>query len=152
MKSSRKVPFTISQTVRQDCMCLHVQRASRAIGRMFDDAFRPFGLNNFQFALLMLLNRPNAPTIGGLAEDLTMDRTTLTANLKPLERRRLVSVRRDIKDARTKLVTLTDAGNALLAKCVPQWRSANESARARLGGKNLSSLYSGLNLLAEGTS
>ena len=133
-------------------MCLHVQRASRAIGRMFDDAFRPFGLNNFQFALLMLLNRPNAPTIGGLAEDLTMDRTTLTANLKPLERRGLVSVRRDSKDARVKLVTLTDAGNALLAKCVPQWRSANESARARFGDKNLPSLYSGLNLLAEGTS
>ena len=133
-------------------MCLHVQRASRAIGRMFDDAFRPFGLNNFQFALLMLLNRPNAPTIGGLAEDLAMDRTTLTANLKPLERRGLVSVRRDSKDARVKLVTLTDAGNALLAKCVPQWLSANESARARFGDKNLPSLYSGLNLLAEGTS
>jgi len=133
-------------------MCLHLKRASRVIGRMFDDAFRPFGLNNFQFSLLMLLNRPNAPTIGGLAEDLAMDRTTLTANLKPLERRGLVSVRRDSKDARVKLVTLTDAGNALLAKCVPQWRSANESARARLSGKDLPVLYSGLNLLAVGAS
>src|SRR6516225_10279835 len=100
MKSSSKVPFTISQMVRQDCLCLRVQRASRGIGRMFDDAFRPFGLNNFQFSLLMMLNRPSPPTIGGLAESLAMDRTTITANLKPLERRGLLTVRRDDKDSR----------------------------------------------------
>ena len=92
------VPLEITRMVRDNCLCLRVQRASRAIGRMFDDAFRPYGLTNFQFSLLMMLNRPSPPTIGGLAENLAMDRTTITANLKPLERRRLVSVHRDDED------------------------------------------------------
>src|SRR6516225_1641350 len=85
---TRKTAVTprMAQTVLKNCMCLRVQRASRVVGRMFDDAFRPLGLNNFQFSLLMLLNRPISPTIGGLAADLSMDRTTITANLKPLER------------------------------------------------------------------
>jgi DNA-binding MarR family transcriptional regulator len=94
---------------------------------MFDDAFRPLGLNNFQFSLLMLLNRPISPTIGGLAADLSMDRTTITANLKPLERRGLLAVRRDSKDARIKLVALTAAGRTLLAECISRWQAANAS-------------------------
>src|SRR5215813_3876045 len=94
------VPFEITRMVRDSCLCLRVQRASRAIGRMFDDAFRPYGLTNFQFSLLMMLNRPSPPTIGTLADDLAMDRTTVTANVKLLERRRLLTVHRDDKDSR----------------------------------------------------
>jgi len=134
--------------VRENCLCLRVQRASRAIGRMFDDAFRPFGLTNFQFSLLMMLNRPSPPTIGGLAENLAMDRTTITANLKPLERRGLVTVRRDDNDSRVKLVALTGAGRSLLAKCVQHWQAANEAVRARVGANELSSLYSNLDVIA----
>jgi DNA-binding transcriptional ArsR family regulator len=65
----------------------------------------------------MMLNRLSPPTIGGLADSLGMDRTTITANLKPLERRGLLSVRRDKGDVRVKLVFLTAAGQSLLAKC-----------------------------------
>src|SRR5215471_13161254 len=142
------VPFEITRMVRENCLCLRVQRASRAIGRMFDDAFRPFGLTNFQFSLLMMLNRPSPPTIGGLAENLAMDRTTITANLKPLERRGLVTVRRDDNDSRVKLVALTGAGRSLLAKCVQHWQAANEAVRARVGANELSSLYSNLDVIA----
>ena len=116
---------------------------------MFDDAFRPFGLNNFQFSLLMMLNRPSPPTIGGLAESLAMDRTTITANLKPLERRGLLTVRRDDKDSRVKLVTLTSAGHSLLAKCVERWQAANDAVRSRVSANELSSLYSNLDVIAE---
>src|SRR5262249_42409154 len=133
------VPFEITRMVRDNCLCLRVQRASRGIGRMFDDAFRPFGLTNFQFSLLMMLNRPSPPTIGGLAESLAMDRTTITANLKPLERRGLLIARRDENDSRVKLVMLTSAGRSLLAKCVERWQAANEAVRSRGGGDELSS-------------
>ena len=116
---------------------------------MFDDAFRPFGLTNFQFSLLMMLNRPSPPTIGGLAESLAMDRTTITANLKPLDRRGLLTVRRDDKDSRVKLVTLTNAGRSLLTKCVERWQAANDAVRSRVGVNELSSLYSNLDVIAE---
>ena len=142
----------IAQTVLENCMCLRVQRASRVVGRIFDNAFRPLGLNNFQFSLLMLLTRPISPTIGSLAADLSMDRTTITANLKPLERRGLLTVRRDSKDARIKLVALTAAGRTLLAECMSRWQAANASVRAILDKRNLRSFYSDLDHIAESSS
>jgi DNA-binding MarR family transcriptional regulator len=149
MATPAAVPFDTARMVREHCLCLRVQRASRAIGRMFDDAFRPFGLTNFQFSLLMMLNRPSPLTIGGLAEDLAMDRTTITANLKPLERRGLLTVRRDVKDSRVKLVILTHAGRSLLAKCVKHWQAANDAVRIRLGAGELGALYANLDVIAE---
>ena len=142
------IPSETTLMVRDYCLCLHVQRASRAISRMFDDAFRPFGLTNFQFSLLMMLNRPSPPTIGTLAEDLAMDRTTMTANLKVLERRGLLTVRRDHDDSRVKLVVLTRAGRSLLAKCVERWQAANDAVRTRVSANELSSLYANLDAIA----
>ena len=126
-----------------------MQRASRAIGRLFDDAFRPIGLNNFQYSLLMMLNRPSALTVGGLAECLAMDRTTTTANLKPLERRGLVTIRRAEEDARIKHVVLTEAGRTLLAEAVGRWQVTNDAVKASITSTDLSSLYSGLGAIAE---
>jgi DNA-binding MarR family transcriptional regulator len=148
MTATATIPFEITRTVRDTCLCLRVQRASRAIGRMFDDAFRPYGLTNFQFSLLMMLNRPSPPTIGTLAENLAMDRTTVTANLKLLERRGLLAVRRDDNDSRVKLVTLTSAGRSLLAKCVERWQAANDAMRTRVSANELGSLYANLDAIA----
>jgi DNA-binding MarR family transcriptional regulator len=134
--------------VGNTCLCLDVQRASRAIGRRFDEAFRPLGLNNWQFSLLMVLNRPTPPTMSSLAEDLAMDRTTTTANLRPLERRGLVEVRHDEQDARVRRIVLTDAGRALLAEAVDRWRAANDAAIASLGGTDLAALRSSLRTIA----
>src|SRR5271170_1281949 len=92
--------FETTLQVRDFCLCLHVQRAARALARRFDDALRPLGLTNGQFSLLMSLNRPEPPGMGAVASLLAMDRTTLTAALKPLERRRLVKVAADPADRR----------------------------------------------------
>ena len=108
--------------VRDSCLCLHVQRAARALARRFDDAFRPLELTSGQFSLLMSLNRPEPPSISAVAELLAMDRTTLTAALKPLERRRLVTIGGDKLDRRSKRLTLTKDGRALLSAAVPVWK------------------------------
>src|SRR5215475_7422678 len=86
-----EVPYETTLLVRDACLCLHVQRAARALARRFDEALRPLGLTNGQFSLMMSLNRPEPPSMGSVATLLAMDRTTLTAALKPLERRRLVA-------------------------------------------------------------
>ena len=111
--------------VRDSCLCLHVQRAARALARRFDDAFRPLELTSGQFSLLMSLNRPEPPTISAVAELLAMDRTTLTAALKPLKRRRLVTIGVDKLDRRSKRLTLTKDGRTLLSAAVPVWRRAH---------------------------
>ncbi|MDP2699279.1 MarR family winged helix-turn-helix transcriptional regulator [Thalassospira sp.] len=115
------IPFATTLLVRDSCLCLHVRRAARSVARRFDDAFRPFDLTSGQFSLLMSLNRPHSPHMRDVADLLAMDRTTLTANLKPLKRRGLVTIEPDPKDKRGRLLTLTDAGMALLAKVFPVW-------------------------------
>ena len=122
MSKRGDLPFEITLEVRDTCLCLHLQRAARAVARRFDAALRPLRLTSGQFSLLMSLNRPQAASIGEVSALLAMDRTTLTANLKPLERRRLVTVTADDADKRTRRLTLTPAGRALLDAAVPVWR------------------------------
>src|SRR3954464_1642004 len=88
--TSAGIPFETTVHVRDHCLCLAAQRAARALARRFDEALRPAGLTSGQFSMLMALNWPQPPSVGQVAALLAMDRTTLTANLKPLERRGLV--------------------------------------------------------------
>jgi DNA-binding MarR family transcriptional regulator len=117
--------------VRDTCLGLHVQRAARAVGRHFDEFLRPVELTNQQFTLLMSLNRPVPPTMGSVAELLAMDRTTLTAALKTLERRGLVKVTVDETDKRSRRLILSAAGRKVLAAALPLWKRA-QSAVERL--------------------
>ena len=125
MSSPKKLPFETTLMVRDRCLCLHVQRAARALARRFDEELRPFGLTNGQFSLLISLNRPEPPPMGPVAALLAMDRTTLTAALKPLERRGLVRVSQDPSDRRSRILILTDKGRRLLARAVPVWEATH---------------------------
>ena len=125
MSSPGELPFAITHEVRDACLCLHLRRAARAVARRFDAAFRPLALTNGQFSLLMSLNRPQPPSIARVSEGLAMDRTTLTANLKPLERRGLVQVTVDHADKRGRRLLLTPAGRAILAAAVPIWEETH---------------------------
>jgi DNA-binding MarR family transcriptional regulator len=111
--------------VRDSCLCLHAQRAARALARRFDIALKPVGITSGQFSLLMSLNRPHPPKVGSVAALLAMDRTTLTANLKPLERRGLVAVEADPADKRVKLLRLTPEGREALTNAVPIWKAVH---------------------------
>ncbi|HWE87674.1 MAG TPA: MarR family transcriptional regulator [Terracidiphilus sp.] len=120
------LPFETTLLVRDCCLCLHVQRAARALARRFDEALRPFALTNGQFSLLMSLNRPEPPPMGPVASLLAMDRTTLTAALKPLERRGLVEISPDPADRRSRVLKLTREGRKLLARALPTWQKTHE--------------------------
>jgi DNA-binding MarR family transcriptional regulator len=126
------LPFATTLHVRDHCLCLHVQRAARSLARLFDEALRPVDLTNQQFSLLMSLNRPEPPPLGPVANLLGMDRTTLTAALKPLERRGLVVVTAGEKDRRSRLLAITPEGIALLARAMPIWQRTHDEVDARL--------------------
>ena len=133
MSTAKSIPsWEATHAVRDCCLCLHVQRAARTLARRFDDAFRPLGLTSGQFSLLMSLNRPEPPSIGDVAELLAMDRTTLTAALKPLARRKLVTIAVDKTDRRSRLLSLTRSGRALLASAVPVWKKTHAELDAVL--------------------
>lgn len=126
--------FATTLHIRDHCLCLHAQRAARTLSRRFDDAFRPLGITSGQFSLLNGLNRPEPPTIGAVASLLAMDRSTVTANLKPLERMGAVTMSVDAADRRGRRVALTDAGRALLAEATPIWVREHGVLEAILNG------------------
>lgn len=134
MSNPLDISREITLHVRDHCLCLHAQRAARALARLFDEALRPVGLTSGQFSLLMSLNRPEPPTMGDVAGVLAMDRTTLTAALKPLQRRGLVEIRVDPKDRRSRRPVLTEAGRAALEAALPIWVSSHAAVEAKLSG------------------
>ena len=129
---SKNVPFETTIHVRDTCLCLHAQRAARALARRFDEALRPVGLTNGQFSLLMSLNRPPPPPVAPVARLLAMDRTTLTAALKPLERRGLVITEPDPKDRRSRLLRLSEKGHEILLAALPIWRATHAAVDAEM--------------------
>jgi DNA-binding MarR family transcriptional regulator len=130
MSSAKSVPFETTLRVRDCCLCLHVQRAARSLARRFDEVLRPLGLTNGQFSLLMSLNRPEPAGMASVAALLAIDRTTLTAALKPLERRGLVKVVTDRADRRSRRLILTPEGEDLLASAVPVWEQTHREVEA----------------------
>jgi DNA-binding MarR family transcriptional regulator len=124
MSKGKSVSFATTRHVHDRCLCFATQRAARALARRFDEALRPAGLTSGQFSLLMSLNQPEPPTLGAVAALLGMDRTTVTANLKPLEREGLVETRADPADRRGRRLVLTRTGHKRLAAALPAWRQA----------------------------
>lgn len=148
VSKSESVSREATLHVRDNCLCLHAQRAARALARRFDTAFRPLEITNGQFSLMMALNRPAPPGNGEVAALLAMDRTTLTAALKPLERRGLVKVLPNPQDRRGRLLALTAKGRRLLARALPIWIDTHAAVEAEIGGKGPEALREGLRALS----
>ncbi|WP_299364329.1 MarR family winged helix-turn-helix transcriptional regulator [uncultured Paracoccus sp.] len=109
--------------IRDTCLCLAAQRAARRLARRFDAALKPFGLTNGQFSLMVALNQPEPPPIGRLAPFLGMNPSTLTAAVKPLARRGLLTVEPDPDDRRSRRLRITREGVALMREAVEVWRA-----------------------------
>jgi DNA-binding MarR family transcriptional regulator len=119
--------------IRDTCLCLAAQRAARRLARRFDAALRPFGLTNGQFSLMVALNQPEPPPIGRLAPFLGMDPSTLTAAVKPLARRGLLTVEPDPDDRRSRRLRITSEGVALMRQAVEVWQAEHAALEARMG-------------------
>ena len=126
------LPLSTTHEVRDRCLCLHLHRAARSMARRFDEVLRPHGLTHGQYSLMMALNRPDQPKLGEVARFLAMDRTTMTANIKTLDRRGWVRVVPDPRDRRNRRLTLTDAGRDVLVRAVPVWRQEHDRVDALL--------------------
>ena len=148
MAAAAEPTLETTHLVRDSCLCLYVQRAARALARRFDEALRPVGLTNGQFSLLMSLNRPEPPGMTAVALLLAVDRTTLTAALKPLRRRGLVRVAADPADRRGRRMTLTAKGRRALARAVPIWKETHAAVEALLRDGDADRLRNNLRTLS----
>lgn len=113
------------------CTCFKLRRATRRVTQIYDRHLQPTGLRITQYGLLARL-RGGPLHMTELAERMGMDRTTLTRNLRPLERLGYVAVDPG-EDRRTRSVLLTDTGRAAASAALPYWREAQAAVRAALG-------------------
>lgn len=104
--------------------------------RRYDEALRPVELTSGQFSLLMSLNRPEPASMASVASLLAMDRTTLTANLKPLIRRGLVTMSVNEEDKRSRRLALTPEGHSILLAALPLWRQTQEKIAQLIDGRD----------------
>jgi DNA-binding MarR family transcriptional regulator len=148
MSKAPAISYVTTEHVRDHCLCLQTQRTARALARRFDAALSPLDLTNGQFSLMMSLNRPEPAGMGDVAALLAMDRTTLTAALKPLQRRGLVTITPDEADRRGRRLGLTREGLALLRRALPIWRREHAALDRLIAGKDPGDLRTALRALA----
>jgi DNA-binding MarR family transcriptional regulator len=125
------------------CACGRLRRATRALTQLYDDRMAPSGLRVTQFSLLRALAREGTARISDLAQALLLDRTALSRTLDPLVERGLVSIVAG-RDARTREVSLTRAGERAIRDAEPHWQRAQRQVAATLGPKKLESLIATL--------
>ncbi len=115
------------------CACFNLRAAARALTRAYEKALRPVGLKATQFTILAAISQvDSAVPIGTLAKTLSMDRTTLTRNLRPLEKQGFVEILPE-GYRRARGMVLTGKGRKVLEKAIPLWRRAQTATVNRIG-------------------
>jgi DNA-binding MarR family transcriptional regulator len=121
------------------CVCANLRRAARAMTALYDDALAASGIKITQFSLLRAVERNEPASVSALSEDLDLDRTTLTRNLNPLQRDRLIELSAG-SDRRVTEVRLTAKGHKALAKALPLWQKAQADVERRFAAGKLEQL------------
>jgi len=115
----------------QDC-CFSLRKVTRAVTQFYDRHLEPANIRSTQFTLLLTLSAATGKTLTEMAEGLVMDRTTLTRNLKPLEKANLITTVK-LADRRSKGYMLTDQGREAIEKGIPLWKKAQQHIVSQLG-------------------
>jgi len=131
---NKKLPTGKKHDVRdvESCTCANLRKATRVVTQAYDAALRPSGLKSTQFSLLAALAKLGDTPLTRLADALVMDRTTLTRNLEPLIRRKLIRTEQE-KDQRVRKIGLTKAGRRVFEKALPQWEQMQLQISEKLG-------------------
>jgi len=118
---------------RPACSALRFRKAARCVTQIYDNQLELYGLTITQYGLLGHLRQFDGISIGALAEKLVMYPTTLTRNLRPLEKRGYVILTQDKIDRRSRRLSLTKTGKEKLIEAKPGWRTAQEKIARILG-------------------
>jgi DNA-binding MarR family transcriptional regulator len=128
--------------------CFNLRKASRAVTQFYDHFLEPAGIRATQFTLLVSMASVSAHTLTEMASSLVMDRTTLTRNLKPLEKLGFIETV-EPRDKRSKAYALTQKGKEVLTKGIPMWQAAQTKMVTGLGQERFESLLKELDALTK---
>lgn len=139
------------RTMATRCPAMRARQASRALSRLYDDALRPLGIQSSQLSVLVAvaMHGEAGAAIGQLARVLVMERTTLTRNLRPLQRAKWLHIEPSADDPRARVVRLTTAGRRMLQRAYPLWEEVTESIGNAVGDRGMDLLRANLGALVE---
>lgn len=120
--------------IRDTCVASNLFKATRIVGRIYDDAFRGVGISSPQFALLVALFIKPGSTASEIAESLGSDPSTVSRNTELLLNRKMITVKPG-SDRRVRIYFLTDSGVETIQSSVPRWRAAQHRALHKIGRK-----------------
>ncbi len=130
--------------INAKCSCFNLRKATRAVTQFYDHQLEPAGIRATQFTLLVSLTSVSARTLTEMAHTLVMDRTTLTRNLKPLEKLGLIHTI-EPRDKRSKAYSLTEQGRATLEKGIPLWHQAQQRIQVALTDERFERILKDMN-------
>ena len=111
-----------------DCYGTQLRRSARALTRLYDEALKGDGILLTQFSLLRALDRLGSATFHELAEEVALDKTTISRNVKVLHIAGWVEFE-NTEDLREKRILLSSAGAEKLATATANWRIAQNRIR-----------------------
>jgi len=131
--------------VAENCALNKLRTTSRLVTKIYTEYLQSSGLTPTQFSLMTALSVLGSATMKRLAELMMMDRTTLTRNLKPLEREGLIKIFPG-QDRRVRQIALTEKGGNVLDEALPRWEKAQAHLASILGDNQWDALHTSLDV------
>lgn len=136
------------KSINSQCSCFNLRKATRAVTQFFDHQLEPVGIRATQFTLLVSLASVHARTLTEMAHNLVMDRTTLTRNLKPLEKAGLIHTV-EPRDKRSKAYALTEKGRETLDRGIPLWQQAQNRIQESITDERFERVLADMDVIAK---
>ena len=132
-KGSKQLEIAKCAEIAATCACLNIRKAARAVTQLYDAAARPTtGLRATQVSILVATRMLGPVTMKHLAKAIVMDRTTLTRNLKLLEKQGFIQIQPG-NDRRVREISLADQGHEVLVRAYPSWKQVQSKMIRSLG-------------------
>lgn len=127
------VETAFQQLLDEGCTVLRLQNTARVAAQLYAGYYAQIDLTAAQFGTLAYLYRDGVHSVGTLAEVAHTDQTTLTRNLRLLEKRGLITQTVAADDRRRREIRLTPEGKRLLQKALLQWQQAQAALTEKIG-------------------
>ena len=130
------------------CAVFNLRKTTRTITQLYDEILRPTGLRSTQYSMLRLVSGVGPIAVSDLGNTMGMDRTTVTRNVRLLERMGYLRIEPG-RDRRTRMLRVTTRGRTAVDKAEPYWKKAQTIVTDGLGGERWKRLRSELAAITE---
>ena len=145
--NTAKAKSHLVETPQYPCMCAVIRKTGRLLTKKYDQYLKPSGLKITQFSMLANIARNPGIAVSKLAELIVMDQTTVTRNLRVLEKAGYIHIETDATDQRIKRIQITDFGMSRMDEARPFWEKAQLEMERIIGRESIEGLLSSFKVI-----